>query len=82
MKQIISGIDFLHRKDTLHRDIKLENIIFGKKGDFSTLKIVDFGLSTRSDPRSVDRIDGACGTFLYMAPEVLQKKSYTKVHSI
>ena len=30
----------------MHRDIKPENLLFSKKGNFTELKIVDFGLAT------------------------------------
>ena len=33
----------------MHRDLKPDNLIFKKKGDYSTLRIVDFGLASIID---------------------------------
>jgi len=40
-KQIIEGIGYIHSKNILHRDIKLENILLDDKGH---IKIADFGV--------------------------------------
>lgn len=39
---MISGISHCHKNDVMHRDIKLENLVFKDK-DCKTLKIIDFG---------------------------------------
>lgn len=41
-RQIIEGIDYVHKKGVLHRDIKLDNILLTSEGD---VKICDFGVS-------------------------------------
>jgi len=41
-KQIILGIGYIHTKNILHRDIKLDNILLDGKGN---VKIADFGVS-------------------------------------
>ena len=40
--QILAGLEYCHRKQIVHRDLKLENIILTSDG---TIKIADFGLS-------------------------------------
>ncbi|XP_047978844.1 cyclin-dependent kinase G-1-like [Salvia hispanica] len=44
MKQLIQGVEFLHRNKVLHRDLKPANVLVSKGGQ---LKICDFGLSIR-----------------------------------
>jgi serine/threonine protein kinase len=41
-QQIISGLDYCHRKLVVHRDLKPENILLDKNNN---VKIADFGLS-------------------------------------
>lgn len=42
MKQILQGINYVHQKGYLHRDIKTANILLDK---FGVVKIADFGLA-------------------------------------
>jgi len=44
-RDLISGINALHRHDILHLDIKPENILFDCHGEDAKIKITDFGLS-------------------------------------
>lgn len=72
MKQILSGICYLHKYNIVHRDIKPENILLESKNSLLNIKIVDFGLSAffSKDYKLRDRL----GTAYYIAPEVLKKK--------
>jgi serine/threonine protein kinase len=45
--QMLSRIEFLHRKGFLHRDLKPENFVFGRGSQHRVLHLIDFGLSCR-----------------------------------
>lgn len=36
----------MHDEDIIHRDIKPSNLVFARKGDLKSLKIIDYGLAT------------------------------------
>lgn len=67
-KQLISAIDVCHSQGIVHRDLKLENVLFESKAR-SRIKVVDFGIAGRCTPSVTDKTDA--GTLRYMAPEVL-----------
>jgi len=56
MQTLFKTVAFIHERGVVHRDIKpevrivciLENLLLEDPNDMTTLKIVDFGLSTRS----------------------------------
>ena len=76
MSKLFSAVEYLHHQQICHRDIKPENIMFGKENDLNSIKLIDFGLSAQH----FDNIstNDYCGTFLYMAPEQIEKKSYSQ----
>ena len=43
--QIMSGVAYIHRMGIVHRDLKLENILFSSEDPLSPIKIIDFGFS-------------------------------------
>lgn len=45
MKQVLSGVHYLHSLGIVHRDLKLENILLSDNGPNCDVKIADFGLS-------------------------------------
>ena len=72
--KVLSAVEYLHNSRICHRDIKPENIMFSKKNDFSSIKIIDFGLSAQHLNYLYNK--EYCGTFIYMAPEQIEKKLY------
>ena len=43
--QIMSAVAYCHEKGIVHRDLKLENILFASEDPDSPIKIIDFGFS-------------------------------------
>lgn len=74
IREITGGLAYLHSQGITHRDIKPENIMYSpsSEGTPSVVKIIDFGLA--SDKA---RMSSKCGTPEYMAPEIVDGKSYT-----
>ena len=66
-RQIILGIQHIHSKNVVHRDITLENILI----DFdNNVKICDFGIGKVLENED-ELLYDKCGTPMYMAPEII-----------
>ena len=74
LRNILSATEYLHRRRICHRDLKPENIMFSRENDLNSIKIVDFGLSTSNLNKLIN--NDYCGTYIYMAPELIEKKLY------
>ena len=74
LNHILSAIVYLHSKQICHRDIKPENIMLSKENDLHSIKIIDFGLSAQNFDKLIN--NDYCGTYIYMAPEQIEKKLY------
>lgn len=69
--QVIEGLGYIHSKNIIHRDIKLDNILLDGKGN---VKIADFGVSKLVQKNEVMREHS--GTPAYIAPEIIKDKGY------
>ena len=74
LRQIFSAVVYLHGKQICHRDIKPENIMLSRENDLKSIKIIDFGLSAQNFDKLMN--SDYCGTYIYMAPEQIEKKLY------
>ncbi|CEP02712.1 mitogen-activated protein kinase kinase [Plasmodiophora brassicae] len=71
-KQIFFGLEYIHQRRLVHRDIKPGNILVSRKG---RVKLTDFGLAeTLRASRSC--LTGFIGTQVYMSPERLEGAPY------
>ncbi|MED6244461.1 Rik1-associated factor 1 [Ataeniobius toweri] len=69
-RQTAQGMDYLHAKNIIHRDMKSNNI-FLHEG--LTVKIGDFGLATvKSRWTGSNQVEQPSGSILWMAPEVIR----------
>ena len=64
--QIVIAIGYLHERDIIHCDIKLQNIMLCDNG---YLKLIDFGVSRITERGQICHT--RAGTQEYMAPEML-----------
>jgi serine/threonine protein kinase len=80
VKQLLHALEYLHRHNIYHRDVKLSNMFLQKASqpDQYTVKLGDFGLAKQISSENVkeseeeEQIDHTiCGTKLCMAPEVI-----------
>ena len=69
--QILQGVAYLHSKNIVHRDLKLENLMFDFRDDIRSLKILDYGFSKVTQGVG-DVLSTFCGSPQYVAPEILQ----------
>jgi serine/threonine protein kinase len=75
----MDAVEALHRQSIIHRDLKLENLLFDK--DYN-IKVADFGFGS-----SVKGRDGSgllktrTGTTRYMPPEMHLERPYNGVFS-
>lgn len=67
-KQLFDGLDYLHRRGVLHRDIKAANILISKTGE---LKLADFGLARFYQKSQKQDYTNRVITIWYRSPELL-----------
>uniref|UniRef100_A0A7N8XZM3 Inhibitor of nuclear factor kappa-B kinase subunit alpha n=1 Tax=Mastacembelus armatus TaxID=205130 RepID=A0A7N8XZM3_9TELE len=75
LRDIGSGIQYLHENKIIHRDLKPENIVLQEIGGKLVHKIIDLGYAKDLDQGSL--CTSFVGTLQYLAPELFESKPYT-----
>ncbi|KAJ3342551.1 hypothetical protein HDU93_001938 [Gonapodya sp. JEL0774] len=78
---VLSAVAFLHDHDIVHRDLKLQNLMFKDPSADSSLCIVDFGFATRlpaggQEKENPELLKTMLGTLFTRAPEIFLDKPY------
>lgn len=73
ISQIASALQYLHQNNVIHRNIKPDNIYITQNLD---IKLGDFGISRIFDINKPNH-QTLAGTYQYMSPEMLERKSYS-----
>eukprot|EP00742_Colponemidia_sp_Colp-10_P007229 GILJ01007769.1.p1 GENE.GILJ01007769.1~~GILJ01007769.1.p1 ORF type:complete len:1687 (-),score=295.75 GILJ01007769.1:212-5272(-) len=82
---IARGMNYLHTCTPLiiHRDLKSLNLLLvdkvkGPTDEGVSVKVSDFGLSRVRSQSHADKMTGQCGTYHWMAPEVIAMRPYSE----
>ena len=72
VSEILTALDYLHKKGVIHRDLKSTNILLTEE---SILKLSDFGLSKLTDKKTTS--NDIVGSPYWMAPEILNQEKHS-----
>eukprot|EP00928_Gymnodinium_smaydae_P082193 TRINITY_DN6558_c0_g1_i2.p1 TRINITY_DN6558_c0_g1~~TRINITY_DN6558_c0_g1_i2.p1 ORF type:complete len:725 (+),score=128.54 TRINITY_DN6558_c0_g1_i2:437-2611(+) len=73
-QQVVDGVNHLHERLVVHRDLKLENLLLDRSQ--TNVKIIDFGFAAQVASKDA-RLRAFCGTPSYMAPEIIRGEGYS-----
>jgi serine/threonine-protein kinase len=67
VSQACRGLEYAHRNDVVHRDVKPANLLESEEG---VVKLADFGIAKAlSEESSITQVGSVLGTAAYLAPE-------------
>ncbi|KAI8821807.1 kinase-like domain-containing protein [Fimicolochytrium jonesii] len=70
--ELVCALEYLHKRNIVHRDVKPDNILFDEKGH---VHLTDFNIAVHYNRKN--KLTSESGTLNYMAPEVFTKVGYS-----
>lgn|GEM_PF-2293629 len=79
LDRVAAGLDAIHARRIVHRDVKPGNILLATNGD---VKLADLGIASAPDRTRLTTEGAILGTLSYIAPEQLQGKPVTSATDV